>query len=55
MLNNFEKLNLCLALNRNEKEKYFDYFKAGFQCVFQEAKHKIPHLYQNPVLTSTVI
>ena len=30
-------------------------FKAVFQYVFKGAKHKIPHLYQNPVLTSTVI
>ena len=57
MRNNFERLNLCLVLNRNEKENTSTnlLFKAGFQCVFQGAKHKIPHLYQNPVLTSTVI
>ena len=30
-------------------------FKAGFQCVFHGAKDKIPHLYQNTVLTSSVI
>ena len=38
-----------------KKNTLTNLFKAVFQYVFKGAKHKVPPLYRNAVLTSTVI